>query len=535
MSKERLKEIYEKLSGEPTPEEEEQAKHDIISALEKMIEETDDDSDKTLYNEALQITKSWDTLDKWFVEMPDLVSKIKEILSDVEAEDAQPEQEGALTAEQNNELSKEIAEAIAEATQDLPAQVDIKQIIKEITKQVTKNFLAKHEIEGTIVDEPEEKEKLETSQKTGGRLSLSKDDIMNDLLKPKGVGDKKATEKKEDDSKVVLKPKLSAPKISIPKVVKPKKKIVPKKKTEPKPQPKSEPKPAEPKKTTVKLPQPKKISIPQAHKISASDKKPIPQPKAEEKPKSKKKVIIKPASIQKPKTKPKLKIKTVQSPPQATVIDENGGEIRLQPINVDSSTPKPAAKIQPVSKKKPKIVVTPSQKPKSGKKKPKINVSAQPVSVSNAKPQQNEIKPLKPVKMSQNNSKNALFQAFNKRGKSNGKDSQTQVGGIKAVNISGGEIEGFKAQSVDAPKEQFEFVDSGDIYAKMSKDELYQELIALEGKKYAIERARKDMRAKHEKGQVPDVEYKTAIERFKYDLEHISDKINDLRRRVQTL
>lgn len=552
MSKERLKEIYEKLNGEPTPEEEEQAKEDILSLLEKMIEDTDDDSEKALYNEALQLTKSWDTLDKWFVEVPELVDKIKEITIEDEPEaETMEEKKDSLTAAQNKELSKEIAEAIAEATQDLPSQVDIKQIVKEITKQVTKNFLANlNRSSGSAERQDSSKAEAKTkTEKASSKLSLSKDDIMKDMLKVKTGGESKSQKSDggaKSESKAKL--KLSAPKIHIPKVVKPKKKIVPKKKPEAEPKPVKDKRDAEstavsesqpkqkPTQTTVKLPKPKKISIPQAQKIKPKQKKAVPQQESSEEAHKPKRVVIKRSSIEKPKKQPKMKIKTVKSPPQSTVIDEKEGAIKLQPIKSAGSKKKSSPKIKPVTGSKPKIKPAASVKPKT-KKKPKINVSAKPVSVAQKKPQSNEIKTLKPVKMPKKDSKNALFQAFNKGGqKDSKKNAKTRVGGVKAVNIAGGEIEGFKAQSVDAPKEQFEFAEtSGDIYANMSKDELYQELIALEGKKYAIERARKDMRGKHEKGQVPDVEYKTAIERFKYDLEHISDKINDLRRRVQTL
>ena len=78
----------------------------------------------------------------------------------------------------------------------------------------------------------------------------------------------------------------------------------------------------------------------------------------------------------------------------------------------------------------------------------------------------------------------------------------------------------------------FDFTEN-DKSKPLSKDELYQELIALEGKKYAIEKTRKKIKVKHEKGDLTNAQFITATDRIKYDLEHISGKINDAREKIQ--
>ena len=72
-------------------------------------------------------------------------------------------------------------------------------------------------------------------------------------------------------------------------------------------------------------------------------------------------------------------------------------------------------------------------------------------------------------------------------------------------------------------------------YEKMDKPQLYQELIALEGKKYAIEKSRKEFRAKHQKGLISDGNYAAQLDRFKFDLNYISKKINEIRQRIQSM
>ena len=69
----------------------------------------------------------------------------------------------------------------------------------------------------------------------------------------------------------------------------------------------------------------------------------------------------------------------------------------------------------------------------------------------------------------------------------------------------------------------------------LTKDELYQDLIALEGKKYAIEKTRKKIKVKHDNGDITNAQFITATESIKRDLEHISGKINDAREKIQAL
>jgi hypothetical protein len=66
-----------------------------------------------------------------------------------------------------------------------------------------------------------------------------------------------------------------------------------------------------------------------------------------------------------------------------------------------------------------------------------------------------------------------------------------------------------------------------------TKDGLYQALIALEGKRYAIERARKDLRADLDKGIIKPPAYEEKLVDLKAEMDKIADKIKDIREKIK--
>jgi hypothetical protein len=67
------------------------------------------------------------------------------------------------------------------------------------------------------------------------------------------------------------------------------------------------------------------------------------------------------------------------------------------------------------------------------------------------------------------------------------------------------------------------------------KDSLYQELIALEGKRYAVEKAFKELEKSYTKGTVADMQYKNQAEQTQSKLKHITTRINKIRRLITSL
>ncbi len=67
------------------------------------------------------------------------------------------------------------------------------------------------------------------------------------------------------------------------------------------------------------------------------------------------------------------------------------------------------------------------------------------------------------------------------------------------------------------------------------KDSLYQELIALEGKRYSLERSFKALETSYQEGTINDQEYKSRSNKLKGRLVEISLKINEIRKLISSL
>ena len=67
------------------------------------------------------------------------------------------------------------------------------------------------------------------------------------------------------------------------------------------------------------------------------------------------------------------------------------------------------------------------------------------------------------------------------------------------------------------------------------KDTLYQDLIALEGRRYALEKAYKDLSKSFEEGKIDDYEFTNQSEGLKNNLDDISSKIAKIRATISTL
>lgn len=66
-----------------------------------------------------------------------------------------------------------------------------------------------------------------------------------------------------------------------------------------------------------------------------------------------------------------------------------------------------------------------------------------------------------------------------------------------------------------------------------TKDGLYQALIALEGKRYAIERAKKDLRADMDKGVIKPSDYEDKVTNLKVEMDKIGERIKEIREKIK--
>ena len=69
----------------------------------------------------------------------------------------------------------------------------------------------------------------------------------------------------------------------------------------------------------------------------------------------------------------------------------------------------------------------------------------------------------------------------------------------------------------------------------MDRETLYQELIALEGKRYSLEKAYKELSTRNESGKIDDYEFKNQSDGFKSNLDEIGSRIAKIRRLISSL
>ena len=68
-----------------------------------------------------------------------------------------------------------------------------------------------------------------------------------------------------------------------------------------------------------------------------------------------------------------------------------------------------------------------------------------------------------------------------------------------------------------------------------NKDTLYQELIALEGRRYSLEKTFKELDSRYNKGSIADSEYKSEANELKTKLSEITSRIYKIRRIISSL
>jgi hypothetical protein len=530
----RLRDIYNYLTeGEPSPDEEEESQKEMISLLESLvmhIPEENMDENLELLKNTLALCKEWDTLEYWFKEKPDLVTNIKLILNRFLIRHAEPKSEPEpestptpeipVKQEVPDELSNQLAAALERAMSNLPSDADVTKVIQSVTSQVTEQYMAnsttpktKIGLGGVPINEKAESSQgssnhpdstiphsQDSMTSTAARVKIRKEDIMKSVL------EQVKNKINQDQSPG----KLEAPKIIIPKVTKPKQKILPyseeSKSATPNEQIHPELESIPPMEPQEKPKQPPKL------KISAFKKDKGEKPKIKTQVSSQSQKPIRPKVVVKPK--PKIQTKVEELKPQKQEIKPT---IRsnLTPEPSKPKSTKPKIKIQAKSMDKPTI---PEKKDESKKSALNFNI-------------------VQPSQPSVKDTQVDLFETFAKQEKKDRKRKSKK----KKVKLPLPEEKPQQSHGMDgsngnsSPMENISFPEETIPYEKMDKAQLYQELIALEGKKYAIEKSRKDFKTKHQKGLISDGNYAAQLDRFKFDLNYISKKINEIRQRIQTL
>jgi hypothetical protein len=513
----RLSDIFMLLTGQPEPEQEEEAQKELVPLLRDLISVGNREDLKPQVEELFEIVSKWDTLEKWFSEVEGLSEKMQFVLMNYGIVS-----EGAPQEEHTEEVQQEVI-ALEKARQEL--KKDDSETIDEYEKQIK-------EMEARMQDLEEKNKKL---------LELEKK-----LLESK--------EKSEVPSSG-LKPKLAAPKIKLPPVAAPKKVITPSMME---------------KDTTADPPEELRSAPPniqnEAPKIKiniASSASPIKiQPNPVK--------IDMPSTIQpqiRPSNAPIIKPVGAQTPQIKPV----GGPI-IKPVSADSPQIKPVGSpiIKPIGAESPQIKPIGGSmiKPVVGGSpqiKPVGNVSISPIGGMGIKPVGDVKRPsISPIASA--NPEPPKIQGFNPSTPSPGNTIpqptrgsinlfDQQAGQKKSVNLFDQQpssksspqndvgVAGEQGRANSGPIQKIgglgkmDFTAQGPAivnaenqeYLSMAPNELYQMLIRLENKSFFYDKMLKESEQNYQKGQINEAEFRGARERFNFEIDNAGKKIKDIR------
>ncbi|TFG07227.1 MAG: hypothetical protein EU539_05540 [Promethearchaeota archaeon] len=548
MSKEEMiqeiRTIYLHLTDqEPTPDEEIEAREKLLEIFTEFKDLSLLPRQNDLIENIINELNEWDTLELWFKETENLPKVIEKFLKISEKDKITPKVETKTIKEES--LKEEIT-----SRAEIP-QVDISKIVSQVTEQFKGEI---DNLKGTIAEL-----KAELDKKEGKIKDLSEKRVV-----------KKITPKKEV--------KLAPPEIKIPSMVKPKKplhvttpakhevetprlkisasKLIKsieeeiKEETENEPPEQAEPE-IYPEKETQELIKPE---------ISTEKLEEIERPVEEtDKPKLSPLVEEMPSSA----PEPEIPFKSPEIPFEEKE-PEKEEEIKLSPLPVkkpkELEPKKEAEELTPLPSEKPqelKKEIEEAKEPvKTPKKTEKIPEEPMLTPIPKEKPKNSETPILQPtinekIKISPihieeidtdeiKSSGTDLFNVFSSVGSKS--DSGSPFSKKEpAVEVSK-KKEDMKEQKIPSELQVFSPPISKETPMATSekelpsdKDSLYQELIALEGRRYSLEKSYKDISNVYAGGQIDEYEFTTKSEELKNRLDEISSRITTIRKIISNL
>ena len=483
-----IKDIYLFLSqGEPTPDDEIEARSNLIEKILELknLNTFQVGENMKLLEDALNKLENWDTLDLWFIEseVPEYIQNIVKITDDVPAVSVNREPE-------------QIPESRAKA--DLEAvQIDIEDIVGKVSEQ----------FKGEIDDLKQKIEflKIELEEKDKTLKKSSRTKVIK-MIKPKRDV------------------KLPPPKIKIPTIAKPEKAphIKVQRKLE-----KEKPK------EIVGIKSLQDVQVKIEEKLESSTTFPVIEEqqkesqsgleltKIPEKPEVLKQIsaILDEKNKIQEKVKPKIQIGVIEEESKSisNIFEEQEriSEIKESKITsevINEELPEEQEKI-PFIAKKPKIAT----------------VSVEEI----------ETEPIK-------STGSDLFNVFSSVGSI---PSEKPIKSEEAIRIMPNEDQKNKAGEiletstrsfVELNATEPEFMSSKASLPTLEdlptdKDSLYQELIALEGRRYSLEKNFKEIDKSYTSGSIDDLEYNKQSDTLKKRLNDITLRINKIRRVIASL
>jgi hypothetical protein len=493
---EEIKEVFLSLTqGEPSPDEEIEARSNLIRKIQNLLELDilQVNANLSLLEDTFIKLENWDTLDLWFTEseLPDLIKKIiniNETLPVIEEEEEVQEEYRKQAQSDLDSVKFDINEIVDQVSDKFKGEIDdLKQKIEYL----------KHELDA------KEENHQQTTQKRVVKKIVPKRDV-----------------------------KLPPPKIKIPVIKKP----------DAAPQVKA------PNATEAKKPK-EIIGVKSIEDVQAKIEKEIeklkPTPPIEEKPKIYDEMQKEAKSVlnilEELEPSPALRpqeIKTDSYPDSTSILDILDEQDTVLNIIEPRSTREKTKDSKIASIITEASLVEEEQDQQEditfGAKKATIKpVSVEEIETEEIKSSGNELFNVfssigsTPVEKTSSTIEFPALEPVKEKKKREEKKKKKEAETVPFVNF------GAAAPQTSPQEEESTTVSTEEL--PKDKDTLYQELIALEGRRYSLEKNFKEIEKSYNMGSIDDFDYKSQSADLKNNLDKITSRINRIRRIIASM
>ncbi|MFO7796674.1 MAG: hypothetical protein ACQERB_09770 [Promethearchaeati archaeon] len=581
---EEIKDIYHYLTeGEPNPDDEIEAQKELTEKFEKLKEYNEFPDKKSLIEEIIAKLKEWDTLEYWFIETP-LPKKIDELLQ-IKKEEQTEESELELEEKSRKKSEVDISEIMSQLSEQFKGEIDTlreeidslkneiknkediiqtiksKKQVKKITpKKEGTSKLPPLEIHLPAVKKAEEKIMKEAGisekQVQRGEDQSSIESVENELL------DRETKlQKKQEQYKEKLEVSLQQLKASKKEQTEEREEFIEVQDEVILEKPIEKPETESFKEVEMETTQKSLEEHLVEENLSETEEYKIKKPELKESelsPTSKEKQEIQEQElttiptnevweeenvVTPPPTKPTVSTtpptpprKTIPSKPAQTSEKSFSEQEHHIPQNIEQEDmPKT------LPPKKPTISTMAVEEPVNKELKQMPEKPPKMKSIAEVEVEETEMPSQEPLKTD-------LFSVFSSMGKKNESKPKEKPnlesiksfipGGIEEKNVEKPPVEPPKKDITPEPPEEdySEEIESKSIEElPKDKDALYQELIALEGKRYSLEKSFKELEKRYNKGSIDEHEFKSEGEKLKDSLNEITRRITNIRRIVASM
>jgi len=524
------------IQGEPNPDDEIEARVNLIELIQNLIKVNSNQVGENLrlFEDVLTGLENWDTLDLWFTEseLPDNIKKI------IVLTDKVPDVEDKEETEESSTKEVEV--------EPRPTQIDIKEIVDQVSdkfkgeiddlKQKIDSLQHEIDVKDETIKHTTQKKVIKITPKKNVRLPPPK--IKIPVIKkpekpPKILGQIK-TEVEKPEEKIGVK-SIEDVQIKIEKEIA-KLRPTPISPLTPPPLPPSSPPPPSPPKSPPLssslevIPDDNEELNNEIESLNLLEElKPIPvrpEPKVEEDLPQESTSILdildEQESEYKEEKEPKI-IETITPAPKKPLISTEVSLIEEEPVERKKSAPFLLEDTEEQKKPEPFLAQTPKISSVSVEEVETEHFKSSGTELFNVfssvgnkraeelipKPEYPRLEPTKEKKKKENKKKT--------------KETDTKPFVV---------FDAVESQTTSTAEEYTS--DSTDELPK-DKDSLYQELIALEGRRYSLEKTFKELERSFNGGSVADFEYKNRSEDLKNKQDDITSRINRIRRLIASM